>query len=93
MVSSGGIRGLNLNQPVAIQSGHCGCGSAKCYCKNPNQRRHLKASPLVSSVLLPGLVELELCVGGLEGAAGVHGDEVTVLGDLLCGVDGAGDLE
>jgi hypothetical protein len=51
------------------------------------------SSPLVGSVLLPGLVELELGVGGLEGAGGVHNYEVTVLGDLLCWIDRAGDLE
>ena len=51
------------------------------------------SSPLVGGVLLPGLAQHKLGVGGLERAAGVQRDQVALLGDLLGRIDGAGDLQ
>ena len=62
--------------------------------KNRNQSiQEPRSSPLVGGVLLPGLAQHKLGVGGLERAAGVQRDEVAFLGNLLGGVDGAGDLQ
>ena len=65
--------------------------------KNRNQSKDdiqkPRSSPLVGGVLLPGLAQHKLGVGGLERAAGVQRDEVAFLGNLLGGVDGAGDLQ
>jgi hypothetical protein len=48
--------------------------------------------PLVGGVLLPGLPEPELGVGGLERASCVQRDQIAGLSDRLGGVDGASDL-
>ncbi len=48
--------------------------------------------PLVGGVLLPGLPEPKLGVGGLERASGVQRDQIAGLSNRLGGVDGASDL-
>jgi len=48
--------------------------------------------PLVGGVLLPGLPEPELGVGGLERASCVQRDQIAGLSDRLGGIDGASDL-